>query len=68
MVEKVQDKKEYVAGLQAYTVRSINQSIPTTSDIDQYRMVSVDEFPIKGTQEYIDCMCFPDLFPTGEFG
>ena len=68
IVEKIQDKKEYVAGLQAYTVRGINQSIPTTSDIDQYRMVSVDEFPIKGTQEYIDCMCFPDLFPTGEFG
>ena len=68
MVKKVQDKKEYVAELQAYTDRSINQSIPTTSDIDQYRMVSVDEFPIKGTQEYIDCMCFPDLFPTGEFG
>ena len=33
------------------------------SDIDQYKMVKIDEYPIK---QHIDLLCFPDLYPTGE--
>ena len=31
-------------------------------------MVNVDEYPLKCSQVHLDLMCFPDLFPTGEFG
>ena len=41
------------------------QTVPNMEDIDQYKMVNVEEFPIKG---YSDLMCFPYLFPTGQFG
>ena len=38
------------------------------TDIDKYKMVDVDEYPLKGNQIHLDLMAFPDLFPTGEFG
>ena len=31
-------------------------------------MVNVDEYPLKCSQVRLDLVCFPDLFPTGEFG
>ena len=30
--------------------------------------MSVTEDPIRNKQEHLDVMCFPVLFPTGEFG
>ena len=68
MIEKVQNKSEYIAGLQAYTVRSMDKYVPTGTDIDQYKMVHVAEYPLKSTQHHLDLMCFPDLFPTGRCG
>ena len=68
MVKKIENKNEYTAGLQAYTLRCINKTMPIIKDIDQYKMVDVEEFPIKSNQMHVDLMCFPDLFPTGQFG
>ena len=68
MVKKVKNKTEYIAGLQAYTLRCLNKTVPNMKDIDQYKMVNVEEYPIKGTQTHLDLLCFPDVFPTGQFG
>ena len=64
----VSNKPEYLAGLQAFTVRSMDKHIPISTDIDQYKMVHVAEYPLKSCQQHLDVMCFPDLFPTGRCG
>ena len=66
MLEKASDKDEYCAGLQA--IRHLDKPVPTANDIDQFKMVNVKEFPLKINQKHLDLMCFPELFPTGEFG
>ena len=40
----------------------------TGSDIDQYKLLSVREEPLSNRQKYLDVMCFPCLFPDGNFG
>ena len=66
MLEKA--SKEDVAGFQAYTIRNLDNKLSTTSDIEQYKLLSVTEDPIDNRQQYLDVMCFPVLFPTGRFG
>ena len=39
MVKRVKNKAEYTAGLQAYTVRTLNKTVPNSKDIDQYKLV-----------------------------
>ena len=68
MLEKVSDKDEYCAGLQAYTIRHLDKPVPTGNDIYHFKMVNVKEFPLKSNQKHLDLMCFPELFPTGGFG
>ena len=60
--------KEDVAGLQAYTIRKMDQYMPTGKDIDHYKLLSVKETPIDNRQKYLDVLCFPTLFPTGQYG
>ena len=57
MLEKVSDKDEYCAGLQAYTIRHLNKPVPTGNDIDQFKMVNVKEFPLKSNHKHLDLMC-----------
>ena len=66
MLEKA--SKEDVAGFQAYTIRNLDNKLSTTSDIEQYKLLSVTEDPIDNRQQYLDVMCFPVLFPTGRLG
>ena len=66
MLEKA--SKEDVAGFQAYTIRNLDNKLSTTSDIEQYKLLSVTEDPIDNRQQHLDVMCFPVLFPTGRFG
>lgn len=47
MVKKVKNKSLYEAGLQPYTIRSLDSVVPTGTDTDQYKMVKVDEYPLK---------------------
>ena len=37
-------------------------------DLQQYKMLSVQEEPLSSTQRHLDTMCFPVLFPDGNFG
>ena len=66
MLEKASE--EDIAGLQAYTIRKMDQYMPTGKDIDHYKLLSVKETPIDNRQKYLDVLCFPTLFPTGQYG
>ena len=57
-----------VNGLQAYTIRKMDQYMPTGRDIDHYKLLSVHEQPLDNRQRYLDVLCFPILFPTGKYG
>ena len=66
MLEKADESD--IAGFQAYTVRSLDNKLPTDSDIDQYKVMNVSEHPLDSRRLHLDLMCFPALFPTGAFG
>ena len=55
--------KEDVAGLQCYTIRNLNSKQFTGNDIEQYKLMSVEEQPLDNRQKFLDVMCFPSLFP-----
>ena len=40
----------------------------TKDDLQQYKMLSVQEEPLSSSQRHLDTMCFPILFPDGNFG
>ena len=66
MLEKATD--EEIAGFQCYTIRNLDTQQVTGSDIEQYKLMSVKEDPLNNRQQYLDVMCFPTLFPDGNFG
>ena len=66
MIEKA--TKEDIAMFQSYTIRSLDQQHSITADIEQYKMLNVKEIPLNSRHEYLDVMCFPNLFPSGHFG
>ena len=49
-----------VRGLQAYTIRKMDQYMPTARDIDHYKLLSVHEQPLDNHQKYLDVLCFPN--------
>ena len=57
-----------IDGLQAYTIRKMDQYMPTGRDIEHYKLLSVHEQPLDNRQKYLDALCFPTLFPTGRYG
>ena len=59
---------EEVAELQAYTVRSMDQNLPTGKDIEHYKMLTVHELLMDNHLHFLDVLCFPTLFPNGYFG
>ena len=56
-----------VNGLQAYTIRKMDQYMPTGRDIEHYKLLSIYEQPLNNHQKYLDVLCFPTLFPTGRY-
>ena len=66
MLEKA--TKVDIDAFQSYTVRCIDEKQTTGTDIDQYKLLNVTDDPIDNRQKYLDVMCFPTLFPTGNFG
>ena len=66
MIEKVTPQD--IAGFQAYTIRQLDQKVSNKCDIDQYKLLNVDEDAIDSRQQHLDVMCFPVLFPDGRFG
>ena len=57
-----------IAGFQAYTIRSLDNKLSSESDIEQYKVLSIKEDPLDNRESFLDVMCFPVLFPTGQFG
>ena len=57
-----------IAGFQCYTLRDMNDKLSTKDDLQQYKMLSVQEEPLSSIQRHLDTMCFPVLFPDGNFG
>ena len=66
MLEKADESD--IAGFQAYTIRSLDNKLPIDSDIDQYKLMNVQEHPLDSRKLHLGMMCFPALFPTVAFG
>lgn len=43
------------------------EKLSVDSDIDHYKMLKVHEPTLDSRLKYLDVMCFPTLFPTGQF-
>ena len=65
MLEKA--SVDEIDAFQAYTIRNLDNKLSTTTDVEQYKLVSVREEPIDNRLQHLDIMCFPVLFPTGQF-
>ena len=57
--------KEDISNLQCYTIRNLSTKQFTGDDIEQYKLMNVQEEPIDSRQKYLDVLCFPTLFPDG---
>ena len=57
-----------IADFQAYTIRNLDNKLSSESDIEQYKVLSIKEDPLDNRENFLDVMCFPVLFPTGQFG
>ena len=66
MLEKASSNE--IDTFQAYTIRNLDNKLSTSSDIVQYKVLTVTEDPINSKQQHLDVMCFPVLFRTGQFG
>ena len=64
----VKTTREDISGFQYYTIRTLNEKLSTSSDIEQFRLMNVTEKPLDNRQKYLDVMCFPVLYPSGRFG
>ena len=53
-----------VDAFQAYTIRNLDNTVSTSSDIEQYKLLHVTEEPVSNKQQHLDVMCFPVLFPN----
>jgi len=66
MIKKASE--DDVDGLQAYTIRKMDQYMQTCKDIDHYKLLRVQECPLDNHQQYLDVLSFPSLSPTGQYG
>ena len=66
MLEKA--SADDIAAFQTYTIRSLDNKLSSESDIEQYKLLSIKEDALDNRENYLDVMCFPVLFPTGQFG
>ena len=66
MLEKA--SKDNAAVFQSYTIVNMQGKISTESDIDKFKLLNVKEQPLDNRLKYLYVMCFPVLFPNGQFG
>ena len=66
MIEKI--TPDDISCFQAYTIRKLDEKPSTIPDVDQYKLLNVQEDAIDNRQCHLDVMCFPVLFPDGRFG
>ena len=57
-----------ISGFESLTIRNLDSQLSKESDIDQYKLMNVTEKPLDNRQRHLDVMCFPVLFPDGNFG
>ena len=53
---------------QMYTIRNLDNRLSPDSDIEQYKLLNIQDSPLDNGKRYLDVMCFPILFPTGKYG
>ena len=51
--------KEDIDGLQAYTIRRMDEVLPTGLDCDHYKMLTIQDRPLDSWQCHLDVLCFP---------
>ena len=66
LLEKASEQD--VLTLSHYTIRQMSECNTAHSDIDHYKMMQIQEPAIDNRLAYLDVMCFPTLFPTGQYG
>ena len=52
----------------SFTIRNLDSKLSTELDTDQHKVINIQEDPLDNRQKYLDVMCFPGLFPNGNFG
>ena len=57
-----------VSSYTAYTIRRLDQKQSSLSDTEQYKLMNVKEDALNNKLKHLDVLCFPTLFPTGNFG
>ena len=50
------------------TLHNLDSKLTTSSDVDQYKLLNVEEEPLDSHQKHLDVMCFPVLFSDDHFG
>ena len=68
MLVRATDKD--LSTFQMYTIRNLDNRLSDSldSDIEQYKLLCIQESPLDNRQKYLYVMCFPILFPTGKYG
>ena len=61
-------RRKDIADMHCYTVRSLNSKQFTGDDMEQCKLVNVEEHPMDNRHKFLDVMCIPALFPEGQFG
>ena len=46
---------------QMYTIRNLDNRLSSVSDIEQYKLLNIQDSPLDNRQRYLDVMCFPIL-------
>ena len=46
----------------------MEEKLPVGLDCDHYKMLTIEECPLDSWHCRLDALCFPSLFPTGQFG
>ena len=64
----VKASAEDVSSFQAYTIRRLDQKQSSLSDTEHYKLMNVKEDALNNKLKHLDVLCFPTLFPTGNFG
>ena len=57
-----------VNSLEAYTIPKMDQYMPTGSNIEHYKLLSVHKQSLDNRQKYLNVLGFPILCPTGKYG
>ena len=50
----------------SYTIRNLGRNLGSKPDIEQYKLLNIQENPLDNQEYFLDVMCFPVLFPDGQ--